>query len=70
MFNEKADIMTNNTYAVITTAKEALEYLAENVEELEHASTDAAEERVGKAKRKLKSAAGMVREAFSILDQE
>ncbi len=59
--------MTNGTDAVFTTAIKALEFLAENLEEAECTEVD---ERITKAKSKLKSALGMVREVYEYLDED
>jgi cobalamin biosynthesis protein CbiG len=62
--------MTNNTHAIITTVIKSLELLTDDINELEHAETEADEKRIIKATNKLKSALGMVREAYSIIDIE
>lgn len=62
--------MRNCTFAVIDTAKNSIEYLAEKIEELENPSTSADEERVARTKEKLKSAAQMVQEAYEILKED
>lgn len=62
--------MRNCTFAVIDTAKNSIEFLAENIEELENPSTPTDEERVTKAKEKLKAAAVMVREVFELLKED
>lgn len=63
--------MTNATHAIISTAINCLEALVEHVKELEEdASGTAQEESTAKAKNKLSSALGMVKDAFELLDQE
>lgn len=72
LFNQKKkNAMKNVTYGIITTAIECLEALVEHVNELEtECNTEAAEIRVAKAKNKLSSALGMVKDAFKLLDEE
>lgn len=63
--------MTNATYAIISTVLEGLEALVEHVKELEQqCDTTAQEERTAKAKNKLSSALGMVKDAFQLLDED